>query len=292
MTGELRAKPECLPCSLKQVLSTVRTVSDDPWFHAEVLKRVMARMADADLDRSPAEVSFEAISEAMKLLGSRDPFAGEKRRYDALVQEILPDLRKRVGESTDPVGLAARLAIAGNVIDLGILSDVDLGPEIERVTTEPLARDDMAAFREAARAAKSVLYVLDNAGEVLFDRLLIEQLKRKDIACLVRAAPILNDVTREDAVRAGLDEFAEILDPGTPMLGLVVSLASAKVQDRFLKADLVIAKGQANLETLYEEEREIYFLLKAKCPVVADALGVKVGDSVLARRAPAAETQS
>jgi len=286
MAGPLLAAPDCIPCALRQVLSSARRVSRDAWFHASVLKRVMAHMAEADMMRSPAELSLDALRAAMPILGTRDPYAEDKKAENARLMELLPDLRQRVAESADPVGLAARLAVAGNIIDLGILSAVDAKAEIEKVLGEPLAIDDTPALREAVRAAKTVVYVLDNAGEIVLDRLLIEQMKRKAVTCLVRAAPILNDATVEDAKAVGLQEIARIVDPGVPMLGLVLNLAPADVQESFQKADLVISKGQANLETLFDAEREIYFMLRAKCPVVAAALGVAVGAAVVSRREP------
>ncbi len=283
MASGLKCRPECIPCALKQVLSTARRVSDDEWLQAKVLKHVMSEMADADLSRSPAEVSFDALRAAAKLLGREDPFAEDKRRYNAMMKELLPELRRRVAESSDPVGLAARLAVAGNIIDLGILSGVDVKLEIERALECELAIDDTSAFREAARAAKSVFYILDNAGEVVLDRLLVEQFRRKQVTCLVRTAPVLNDVTAADAEEAGLGELSDIRDPGRPMLGFVTGLVDPEIRTIYEKADLVIAKGQANFETLSGADREVFFLLRAKCSVVAKALGVAEGASVLFR---------
>jgi len=283
----LQAKPDCIPCALRQALSAARRVSSDEWLHAKVLKRVMTEMAHTDLSRSPAEVTFEALQIASKLLGGADAFAEDKRRHNELVKTLLPGLRRRVAESSDSLALAARLAIAGNIMDLGVASQVDARAEIERAIDIKLAIDDLGAFREAARSAKTVLYLLDNAGEAVLDRLLIEQFRRKDVTCLVRSAPVLNDVTEADAIEAGLGEVATIRSPGAPMLGFVPSLADPEIRDLFDGADLVIAKGQANLETLFGADREVFFFLRAKCPVVAAALGVKEGDAVLMRHEPA-----
>ena len=207
---ELRATPQCLPCSLRQVLSAARRVSDDLWFQGKVVKEVMARAAEMDLRRSPAEVSFDMLCEAMKLFGGRDPFAAEKREHNRRMMELLPDLRRRVAESTDPVDIAAKLAVAGNIIDLGMRSRMDVGADIESAFKEPLAIDDRAALRDAVRAARTVFYLLDNAGEVVLDRLLIEQLRRKEVTCLVRASAILDDVTLADAEAVGLTEIARV----------------------------------------------------------------------------------
>ncbi|MHC5057509.1 MAG: damage-control phosphatase ARMT1 family protein [Planctomycetota bacterium] len=286
MSAGLTARPECIPCSLRQALSAARRVSADEWVHAKVLKRVMAEMVHVDLARSPAEVTFEALRIASKLLGGRDAFAEDKRQHNDLVKALLPDLRKRVAESSDSISLATRLAIAGNIMDLGVASEVDARAEIDRAVDAELAIDDLVSFREAIRSAKSVFYLLDNAGEAVLDLLLIEQFRRKDVTCLVRSSPVLNDVTEADAIEAGLGEVATICSPGAPMLGFVPSLADPEVRDIFVKADLVIAKGQANLETLYGADREVFFFLRAKCPVVAAALGVREGDAVLMRHEP------
>jgi len=292
MATGLEAKPDCIPCALRQALSAARRVSSDEWLHAKVLKRVMSEMAHADLSRSPAEVTFEALRIASKLLGGTDAFAEDKRRHNDLVKALLPDLRRRIAESSDSLALAARLAIAGNIMDLGVAARADARAEIERAVDSRLAVDDLGAFREAARSAKTVLYLLDNAGEAVLDLLLIEQFRRKDVTCLVRSSPVLNDVTEADAVEAGLGEVAAIRSPGAAMLGFVPSLADPEIRDLFAGADLVIAKGQANLETLFGVEREVFFFLRAKCPVVAAALGVKEGDAVLMRHEPPAPTEA
>jgi uncharacterized protein with ATP-grasp and redox domains len=284
MPSELIAHPDCIPCALRQVLASARRVSADPWFHTSVLKRVMRTMAQADTNKSPAEVSFDAIRAAGKVLGVRDPYLEDKRKENESLLKLLPGLRKKVAESKNPIELAARLAVAGNIIDLGIISTVDVQAEIDRALVEPLAVDDTEELRESLRAARSVVYVLDNAGEIVLDRLLIEQIKRKEVTCIVRNAPVLNDVTMDDAIAVGLDKIATVVDPGSPMLGLVLTLASAEVQDLFRSADTVIAKGQANFETLYGVQREVFFLLRAKCPIVAEALGVDLGGAVVSRR--------
>jgi uncharacterized protein with ATP-grasp and redox domains len=292
MPTPLLAEPDCIPCALRQVLSSARRVSDDPWFHTSVLKRVMSAMSKADMRHTPAELSFEALKAASRVLGVRDPYLEDKRRENARLMELLPELRQKVAESRTPVALAAKLAVAGNIIDLGIVSTVDIKAEIGRALEVPLAVDDTGPLREAVRAAKTVVYILDNAGEIVLDRLLIEQMKRKEITCIVRSTPVLNDVTIDDAIAVGLDKLATIIDPGAPMLGLVLNLASDEVQEKIRTADLVISKGQANFETLYDIQREVYFLLRAKCPIVAKALGVEFGAAVVSRREPAEETET
>lgn len=283
-------------CALRQVLSVAKRVSNDAWFQASVLKKVCAAMAEADLGRNPSELTFEAHRAAAKFLGVADPYAEDKKLQNARMLELLPELRRKVAESTDPIGIATRIAVAANAIDLGILRPAgpqlafdqvsDLQAEFDRALKEPLAIDDISHLREALRGAKSIVYVLDNAGEIVADRLLIEQFKRKDVTCIVRSAPILNDAMLEDAKAVGLGELCQVVESGAPMLGLNLSLASPEVRERFLRADVAIAKGQANLETLFDCDREVFFLLKAKCATVAGTLGVREGASVVLRKEP------
>jgi hypothetical protein len=284
----IHSQPECLPCIIKQVITTARRVSNDDWVVMKVSKQTMESLAAADLARSPAELTFDALKGAMKVLGTQDPYAEDKRRYNRKVLALLPRLRKEVQEAKDPLLAAVRLSLAGNIIDLGIGSRFDLDEEVEKARKTALAVDHYKDFEPAAKAAEKIMFILDNCGEAAFDRLLIEQLKDKDIVAVVRKKPILNDITAEDARDIGIDQFARIADPSQDMLGIVLPLASEGFRREFYSADLVISKGQANFETLFGADRAIFFLLRAKCPVVAHALGVEQDTSVLFHYQPSA----
>lgn len=277
----ISSRPECIPCILAQVLNTIHRVSRDDWIVGKVLKDTMQEMARYDLEQSPAELSFEAITFALRALGAKDPYAEDKKRYNRRVLALLPRLRAAVNEAKEPLLAAARYAIVGNVIDLGIESRFDLDEEIAGALDVPLALDASSELKPALKLASRILYVLDNAGEVVFDRLLMELLKNKSLVAVVRKSPILNDATAEDAREAGIDQFAQITDPSQDMLGVVLPVASEGLRREFRAADVVIAKGQANFETLYGADRPVFFMLRAKCPVVADVLKVQVGDTVL-----------
>ncbi|MBN1807662.1 MAG: DUF89 family protein [Planctomycetes bacterium] len=284
----MHSQPECLPCILSQVISTARRVSDDDWVVAKVTKQAMEAFADADLERSPAELSFDALRAATRILGSQDPYADEKRRYNRKILALLPRLRKEIESSDNPLLAAVRYSLAGNIIDLGIGSRFDLDQEVEQAKSIPLAIDAFADLEPAVKSADKIMIILDNCGEAAFDRLLIEQLRGRDIVAVVRKKPIINDVTAEDARDIGIDQFARILDPSQDMLGVVLPLASEGFRREFYSADVVISKGQANLETLHGVDRDVFFLLRAKCPVVARELGVEEGSTVLYHYQPSA----
>jgi uncharacterized protein with ATP-grasp and redox domains len=275
--------PECVPCALRSALGAVRQVSSDDWLASKVLQAVMADMPEVDPERSPAEYSLEVLGKALKVAGCADPYKEERARENAAARELLPLAEKALESSGDRLGAAVRLALAGNCFD-PILGDYDPQEYIERTLKETPRRFDYDEFRQAAKAAESVLYVLDNCGEAVFDKLLIRELagKEREITVAVRHSPVLNDVTRQEAEELSISELATIIDPGKPMLGVVRSYASAKFRRLFKSADMVVAKGQANYETLCGAERDIFFLLQVKCQVVADHLGLKPGEACLA----------
>jgi uncharacterized protein with ATP-grasp and redox domains len=282
----VKSRPECVPCIIEQVINTVRRVTQDDWIVGKVVKEVMQELSRSDLELSPAELSFQVLGYALKAVGAQDPYAEEKKRYDRRIMALLPKLRAMTKESKDPLLSAVRLAIAGNIIDLGINSRFDLEEEIEQALNAPLALDASGELKPALKTASKIVYILDNAGEIVFDRLLMELLKDKTLTAVVRKSPILNDATAEDAREVGIDQFARIIDPSQEMLGVVLALASEGFRREFYGADVVLSKGQANFETLCGCDRPVFFMFRAKCPVVAGALNVREGDTVLYYQQP------
>ena len=176
--------------------------------------------------------------------------------------------------------MAVRIAIAGNIIDLGVAENYDLDATLKRVLTQALAINDIASFRIALSRSNSVLYLADNAGETVFDQILIEILDTP-VTYVVKAGPIINDATQEDAVDAGIDQVAKIIDNGSNAPGTLLDQCSKTFRNRFAQADLIIAKGQANYESLSGISAPIFFLLQAKCGVIARDMEVAEGCIVL-----------
>jgi uncharacterized protein with ATP-grasp and redox domains len=278
-------RPECVPCALSVALAAVRHVSADDWLASKVLAAVMADMPPCDPERTPAEYSFEVLKAALRAAGSTDPFLTERRAQNDAARNLLPLADKALAGASDRLETAVRLALAGNCFD-PILPGFDPEAYLERSLKKRPARFDYAEFRQAARAAKSVLYILDNCGEAVFDKLLVRELAApgREIFVAVRHAPVLNDVTRAEAEELTFSELGRIVDPGRSMLGVLLPRASAEFRKIFGSADMVVSKGQANCETLAAAERDIFFLLQVKCGVVADHLKLKSGDACLAYR--------
>jgi uncharacterized protein with ATP-grasp and redox domains len=185
-----------------------------------------------------------------------------------------------VEASEDPLETALRLAIAGNVIDFGANPDVRLEEDIQETLQLEPTINDSRIFKEELKSAQNILYVGDNAGETVFDRILIETMARP-ITYVVRERPIINDTTVGDAIKSGLDEVADLVSSGWDGPGVSLKHGSEAFLRHYDRANMIISKGQGNYETLSGEQKPIFFLLKAKCPVIARNLGVNKGDTVI-----------
>jgi len=264
-------------------------VTDDPAVHEQVLREVLRSAAEMDLAQSPPVVAQQIHRRLRQLTGVTDPYRAVKDGFNRMALDMLGEFSAKVRKGPDPLAVALRLAIAGNVIDLGVngdLTEVEARQALAGALEEPF-HGDVEVFRQAVEAAGDILYLADNAGEIVFDRLLVEQLPTDRVTLVVRGGPILNDATMADAEVAGLCDLVEVIDNGSDAPGTIVADCSEDFRRRFAAADMIIAKGQGNFEALSDEAADIYFLFKAKCPVIADHVGLPVGTHVAMRwRAP------
>lgn len=251
----------------------------------QVLRRVIRELAAADWQGTPLDIGMPVHRLVREVTGVDDPFARAKQEATRSALRLLPELRKRVEAADEPLWLAVRLAVAGNVIDLGAQEDFDLDATLERVLTARFGIDHYAALRDSLKGCRSVLLFADNAGEVVFDRLLLETIAalwQPRFSVVVKSGPFINDVTAGDAQYAGLTEIPRLQlleinngdDDGAP------SYASPEVDEWLNAHDVVISKGQANYEGL-SDHAGIFFLLIAKCPFLAQSVGTGVGDFVI-----------
>jgi len=278
---------DCIPCFTRQALDAARMVSTEASVHEDVARRVLALAAEMDFAQPPPVVGRDIHRIIRAVTGVVDPYRDIKERFTRFALSLYPSLAERVANSDDRLETAVRLAIAGNVIDLGVESDITeeaIERGVEEMLSGRIAGAALEAFRERVAEASDILYIADNAGEIVFDRLLIEELQPTPVTVVVRGHPVINDATRADAEAAGLDGRVEIIDNGSDAPGTVLTDISPECRRRFDRADLVIAKGQGNYETLSEVDREVFFLLKAKCPVIADDIGCETGSIVVAKR--------
>jgi uncharacterized protein with ATP-grasp and redox domains len=219
------------------------------------------------------------------LTDNRDPYQEMKARFNRLALQIYPVLAERVTHSEDPWKTAIRLTIAGNVMDMAVnsrLSDSHVRDGIDLALTSPFV-GDVEEFSKAISKAERILYLADNTGEIVLDRLLIERMPLERVTVVVRGSPVINDATMIDAEATRLTELVEVIDNGSDAPGTLLHDCSEAFVKRFDKADLIIAKGNGNYETLSEVDRDIFFALKVKCPVIARDLSCQVGTLVLRR---------
>ena len=277
---------DCIPCLVRQALDSVRFTTDDENTVEQVMREVLCLACKMDLRQSPPAMAQKIHRAIRKLTGVQDPYLQTKNRFNKLALQMYPELKERVETSAEPFETAVRLAIAGNIIDLGVktgLAESEVEKNITRSLTDPLDTEAVQEFSKATARAKDILYLADNAGEIVFDRLLIEQLPYENITFVVKARPVINDATMEDAQIAGLTDIVDVIDNGSDAPGTILETCSETFRRRFDKSDLVIAKGQGNYETLSDVDKNIFFILRAKCPVIARHLGCEIGNLVLAK---------
>jgi len=276
---------DCIPCIVRQTLDSVRLVSSDEVLHERLLREVLRSAAEMDLDRTPPEMIQSIHRRIRDLTDHNDPYKQIKDSLNRAALDLYPTLRTWVDESNNFLETAARLAISGNVIDFGVnsqLSETDIRQSCMHALSTSLD-GNVDEFWDAVCNAQKILYLADNAGEIVFDRLLIEQMPLEKITVVVRGFPVINDATIADAEDTGITELVEVIENGSDAPGTILADCSESFVKRFNEADLIIAKGQGNYETLRKTDKDIYFLLKIKCPVIARDIGCQI-DSLVMRR--------
>jgi uncharacterized protein with ATP-grasp and redox domains len=241
----------------------------------QIVHEVLDKLRHFELDSTAPEMAFEIHRIVRRKTGIFDPYHQVKTASTQYALTLYPWLKALVAEANDPLETAIRLSIAGNIIDMGVSQVYDLEKTIERVLAQPFAIEDFTLFRETLSKAESVLYLADNAGETVFDRILIEMLK-KPVTYVVKHGPIINDATEQDALAAGLDEVSTVVTNGSSAPGTILHLCSEEFNHLFKQAKIIIAKGQANYECLSATSAPVFFLLQTKCQLIAQHLDVPV----------------
>lgn len=277
---------DCYPCFLRQALSAARRVGASEAVQQTILSKTMVVLQALPARSTPPEIAYKVHQIVRQETATVDPYKLAKDQATDEALALYPVLKKKVATAVDPLEIAVRIAIAGNIIDLGVSDNYDIKTTLNRVLTQPFAINDLPALRQALSECRSVLYLADNAGETVFDRVLIETLN-KPVTYVVKGGPIINDATREDAISAGIDQIAELIDNGSQAPGMLFEQCSAFFLQRFEQAELVIAKGQANYESLSEKPAPLFFLLQAKCNVIARDLGIAEMDIVIKQQSTA-----
>jgi uncharacterized protein with ATP-grasp and redox domains len=273
---------DCLPCLMDQALRAARVATDNEEIQRQVFNAVASLIPELSLGLKPPEIAQRGYRLISRITGNNDPFCQVKIDANHTALSLWPKLKQLIEQSADRLFTACRLSILANSIDFapnfyhgGIESIID-----EATTCSlPLMVNDYDQFWSCLNDSRTLLYLGDNAGEIVFDRLLIEEIHRiKELETffVVREKPIINDVT--------MDDVANVISNGSDAPATILSQCTAELQQLFWSADIIIAKGQGNYESLEGESGNTFFMLRAKCPLVAELLGVSVGDCVLKQK--------
>jgi uncharacterized protein with ATP-grasp and redox domains len=281
----MQALLECIPCITRQAIQILQSNVKDKKKQAAILKAVLRRLAKLDIfSLTPPEATKLVHDELKRRLGLFDLYLEEKKESNRAASRLYPQLKKMIRRSPDPLQTALRLAIAGNIIDHGALSHFCVETAIKEALTQAFAVNHFRALRRKLKSAKKILYVGDNAGEIVFDKLFIEELQKHTLAEIVFAVksfPALNDALMADAGFVGMDKVCRVIESGSDNAGTLLSRATATFKSEYAAADLVIAKGQGNLETLVDVHKPVFYLLMMKCPFLGERYNIKAGALVV-----------
>lgn len=291
----MRTYLDCIPCFYRQALDTARIAGADEIKQKQIVDKISQLIPDFSLEASPPEMGRTIYTLVRKITGVKDPFKEIKENSNKLTLKIYPKLKQKIESSEDRLLTTLKLSIAGNIIDYGVKNSINVEEEINKIFNEGFKSDNdnnktvfrYQEFKEILSKVKHIIYLADNAGEVVFDRLLIEELTEKlgkKVIYVVRDKPIINDALMEDALFCGINKVAKVISSGSDAPGTLLKYCSPEFIRIYQKAELIISKGQGNYEALSEEDKLIFFLFKAKCPVIAEDVGCNIRDMVLVDR--------
>jgi damage-control phosphatase, subfamily I len=272
---------DCIPCIVSNFLKLLKTGILPEDAREPVMRRLLVLLSEADYQQSPPVLGREIHRMVRQELNNPDPYREIKEKYNHMILDMYSDFKRMVISAEDPFDTAMRLAIAGNVIDFGSQYQFEVMETINRVINAHIAIDDSQELKEDLKSAKSLLYIGDNCGEIILDKLFIETIKVTNTYFAVRSGPVINDITIDDAVMVGIDKIAEIITTGDNAPGAVWESTSDDFKQVFNKSDIIISKGQGNLEGLIDVPGNIYFLFVSKCDLIAKWVGANTGDFIV-----------
>ncbi len=286
----MKTQHHCIPCLLRQTIDTVTLSITDEQTQKIAIDRVLTFLQTIDYSTPPPIIGRELYKLISEISGNPDPYHDIKRKYNQAALALYDDLRRMVFHSADPVLMAAKLSVAGNIIDFGTSArPVQVSSLVDSISQLDFTINHFNQFINDLLTRQNILYLADNAGEIVFDRLFIEMLlrfypeKNLKISVVVRGGPIINDVTMEDAEMVGLTKMVPVMSNGDSAPATDLNRINAETRQAFTGADMIISKGQGNYETLDRENRLIYFLLRVKCPAIAGQLSAPEGSLIFQR---------
>lgn len=273
---------ECVPCMVKQTLEIAQLVSADQKVHEEALRAIMRIISSSNWDVPAPILAVKILNKLAEITGESDPYKKIKKQSNDNALKMYPFLKKLVFESTDPLLTALKISAAGNVIDYGVRRKFNIKETIEKVLQFDFYISAYDEFQRRIKDAKTLLLIGDNAGEIVFDKLLVEALKDVKVTYMVRAHPFLNDATIKDAEHVKISSIAEVAEFNLGNADKGIKLD--EIDNYIEQFDIVISKGQGNFELLSEIRGEIFFLFMVKCEVISRYVNTPIGAHVFILR--------
>ncbi|HEX7561334.1 MAG TPA: ARMT1-like domain-containing protein [Candidatus Humimicrobiaceae bacterium] len=274
---------ECIACHIRSAVTSAMIMTDDEKLRSAAVKKALVKASDFGSYENLFELFYDIQKEIKAIAPDMDPYLDFKKEFNRICLSLSEEYREKIEKSGDHFEMALRLCLAGNSIDVmqgKKMSKDYLKSSVETALKQPLDAKMMGRLKNEILKAKKILVIGDNAGEIVFDKLFIEFLNRhfaKEgmIIYSVRGGHTLNDSTIDDAIMTGIDKVVKVITTGVDMPAAHLPTCSEEFNQCFREADLVISKGQGNLEALIDEKKNIYFLLKIKCNVIANMLDHK-----------------
>lgn len=270
----------CIPCIMNLMESTLNKTDMDNLSRQMILDKFELDWTKTDMSQPPALTAGLIYQKLLQETDQDDLFKDHKKSSIQEALKLYPSLKTLVEQARDSLDTAIRISALGNILDAGNPNSYNIDEEIARLFDDRIWGDSLEIFRKKLSDADSLLILADNAGEAVFDKVLIEALN-VPVIYAVKSAPAFDDALLIDARQAGIDKVANLIESGTPYLGTYIPSCTPEFQDLFQNSPLVLAKGQANFETLNDNNRDIFFLLKVKCDVISKEIGYPVGSLVL-----------
>jgi len=270
----------CIPCIMNLMESTLNKADLDDLKKQVILDKFKVDWNKADMSLPPARTAGFIYQTILQDTDQGDLFKAHKKSSIKEALKLYPHLKKLADGASDPLEMAIRISALGNILDVANPNTYNIEDEIIRLMDVQIAGNSMEIFRDKLSSADSLLIMADNAGEAVFDKVLIETINVPTVYA-VKSKPAFDDALLVDAKQAGIDQVAQIIETGTPYPGTYLPSCTPEFNDIFTNAPLILAKGQANFETLSDASRDLFFLLKVKCEVVSEEINFPIGSLTL-----------
>lgn len=281
----MRFNLDCIPCLTRQAISTLRMLNTEEELQEKAMRLILQEMQQLDFNNSPPYMSCLLHRIIKEQTGIADPYKEIKKEFNQAALNLYDYLEKIVQDSQNPFEQAIRFAASANIIDFGILFDITI-EQVKKVLQDsinsPIKGNTASELEEAIKKARKILYLGDNTGEIVMDKLLLTRMPREKVTYVVKGKPIINDALMEDVKFVGITDLVRVIDNGADIPGTVIELSSKEFQQEFADADLIIAKGQGNYECLNDYQgKKKFFIFRVKCTAVAKLVNCEIDDIVL-----------